>query len=262
MSGNGDKRDESALVAPPRRRKRSDAIAAHIRDLISLRGLKPGDRIPQDWLSEEEMQASRGTVREAMKALETQGLIKTRTGPGGGAFVTALSGEQAMGLLSNLFLFNQPSIADIYALRKLLEPELVAALAGRLDARQVAALQATIRLYEKEPADAEEEFRQRLSELDFHSVLAGFAENRLLGFVCVFLHTLLRDMAVCRAIYATPNPRLRETALSYQVRLLRLLRDGEAETARSVMREHMEEAERYMLERAAIRPTPPGGAGR
>lgn len=244
---------DDLVVVPAPRLKRSDRIAARIRDLISARGLKPGDRIPQDWLAEEELRASRGTVREAMKALETQGLIKSRTGPGGGAFVTALSGEQAMALLGNLFLFNQPSIADIYALRKLLEPELVAGLAGRLEDDAHERLQATIRLYESAPETAEEEFSQRIAELDFHSVLAGFSENRILGFVLVFLHRLLRDMTVCRAIYSTPNPGLRETALSYQVRLLRHLKAGDAEAARTLMREHMEEAERYMLERAEMK---------
>ena len=34
------------VVTPPKRRKRSDMIAARIRDLISQRGLSPGDRIP------------------------------------------------------------------------------------------------------------------------------------------------------------------------------------------------------------------------
>jgi DNA-binding FadR family transcriptional regulator len=245
--------DGGLVVVPPRRRKRSDVIAGHIRDLISRHGLKPGDRIPQDWLADEAMKASKGTVREAMKALETQGLIKTRTGPGGGAFVTALSGEQAMGLLSNLFLFNQPTIADIYALRKLLEPELVAGLAGRLDESAYRDLQSTIRLYENPPETAEEEFRQRIAELDFHSVLAGLSDNRILGFVLVFLHTLLRDMTAFRDIYATPNPELRETALSYQVRLIRHLKAGDARAAHDLMREHMIEAERYMLERAEVR---------
>ncbi|QDZ03246.1 FadR family transcriptional regulator [Nitratireductor mangrovi] len=248
--------EKPVVAMPAGRQKRSDLIAAHIRDLISLQGLKPGDRIPAEWLAREEMRASRGTVREAMKSLETQGLIKTRTGPGGGAFVTALSGEQAMGLLSNLFLFNPPGIAEIYALRKLLEPSLAASLAGRLDDKAYADLQATIRLYENEPTTAEEEFRQRIAELDFQSVLAGFADNQLLGFVCVFLHTLLRDMTVCRAIYAKPNPELRETALNYQVRLIRLLKAGDAEGARRLMQEHMEEAERYMLSRAEIRGKP------
>lgn len=241
------------VVAPVRQQKRSDRIAARIRDLIVARGLKPGDRIPQDWLAEQELKASKGTVREAMKALETQGLIKSRTGPGGGAFVTALSGEQAMGLLGNLFLFNQPTISDIYTLRKLLEPALVAGLAGRLDESAYEKLQATIRLYEHEPETAEEEFAQRVAELDFHSVLASLSDNLILGFVLVFLHRLLRDLAVCRAIYSTPNPGLRETALSYQVRLIRHLKSGDGEAARALMREHMEEAESYMLDRAEVR---------
>ncbi|HLW26484.1 MAG TPA: FCD domain-containing protein [Kiloniellales bacterium] len=250
-----------AIVARPRPRNRADAITAQIRDLISLHGLKPGDRLPPEWLSEEFLQASKGTVREAMKALQTQGLIRTRTGPGGGAFVTALSGEQAIDLLSNLFLFERPSIADIYALRKQLEPELAAGLAGRLDEAALEELRATIRLYEREPETVEEEFQQRLSELDFHSVLASFSENRLLAFVCVFLQRLLRDMAVCRAIYMTPNPALRETALNYQVQLIRVLKAGDAQRARELMRQHMEEAERYMLERAAIRQHEQGRAG-
>lgn len=242
-----------ALVTPPRRQKRSDIIAAHIRDLIALHDLSPGDRIPQIWLEAEEMKASRGTVREAMKALETQGLIKTRTGPGGGAFVTALSGDQAMGLLNNLFLFNPPSISDIYALRKLLEPELAAGLAGRLDEDDYDQLQATIRLYENEPRTAEEEFRQRIAELDFHSVLASLSDNQILGFTCVFLQTLLRDKTECRAIYGEPNPELRETALTYQVRLIRLLRAGDGDGARQLMRAHMDEAERYMLQKARLK---------
>lgn len=244
--------DTPLPIVPPRRQKRSDRIASRIRELILLNGLRPGDRIPQGWLVEEELNASKGTVREAMKALETQGLIETRTGPGGGAFVTALTGERAMALLGNLFVFNQPSISDIYALRKLLEPGLVAELAGRLKEADYAALQATIRLYEEPPRTGEEEFRQRIAELDFHSVLAGLSDNRILGFVLVFLHTLLRDMTVCREIYATPNPELRETALSYQVRLIRLIKAGDGEAARVLMRNHMDDAERYMLERASV----------
>lgn len=246
-------RTEQFVEPPARRKKRSDLLAEHIRDRIVAAGLKPGDRIPGEWMQEAEARASKGTMREAFKALETQGLITTRTGPGGGTFVTALSSDQAMRLLSNLFLFHQPTIAQIYALRKLIEPELAASLAGRLDAADYAELQATIRLYENEPETAEEEFRQRIAELDFNSVLASCAGNQLMGFICVFLHSLLRDMTVCRRIYAKPNPKLRETALNHQVRLLRALKRGDVEAARAIMHDHMLEAERYMLANADIR---------
>jgi DNA-binding FadR family transcriptional regulator len=232
-------------------------VADEVRDLIVSRDLKPGDRLPSDWLEHLESTVAKGTMREAMKALETDGLISRRTGPGGGAFVSALSGDQAIRLVGNLFLFQQPSIADIYLLRKLLEPELAAGLAGKLDESAYEALQATIHLYDHEPATAEEEFSQRLAELDFHSLLAAQSDNTILAFVCIFLHKLLHELAVCRAIYDKPNPQLREAGLRFQIPLLQLLRKGDADGARALMRDHMNEAEQYMLERAeTVRPKP------
>jgi GntR family transcriptional repressor for pyruvate dehydrogenase complex len=249
----GAARRQSLPTRGGKRRKRPDIIADHIRDLIVERGLGPGDRLPQEWLLQDTLKASRGTLREAMKILEVQGLITSRTGPGGGAFISVVGHEQAIQLLDNLFLFEPTSIADIYAIRKLLEPELAAGVAGRLPDHAFEALQATIRLYEDEPQTAEEEYEQRLAELDFHTELAGLSENRLLGFICIFVVSLLREKTECRAIYSQPNPALRESGLHYQVRLLRAIKAGDADRARTIMREHMVEAEKYMLERAAMR---------
>lgn len=253
-----------AAGLPPlarRRRKRPDIIAELIRERIVKAGLRPGDRVPGQWLNEDGLKASRGTLREAMKVLEAQGLVTSKTGPGGGVFVTAVAVADAIGLLDNLFLFQPPSIADIYTLRKLIEPELAASLAGRLSNEAFETLRSTIRLYEAEPGTAEEEYRQRLAELDFHAELARHADNRLLGFTATFLLSLLRDTTECRSIYGEPNPALRESGLHYQVRLLRAIKLGDGAAARQIMAEHMAEAERYMLWRASTR-TLPRSAGR
>ncbi|WP_336064967.1 FadR/GntR family transcriptional regulator [Nitratireductor rhodophyticola] len=243
----------SQLSTVLKRRKRPDIIADRIREMIVAHGLRPGDRIPHEWLLPETQEASRGTLREAQKILEFQGLIASKTGPGGGVFVSTVGADQAIRLLDNLFLFQPPSIAEIYAIRKVLEPQLAASVAGRLSPEAFTELQAKIRLYEAEPQTAEEEYRQRLAELDFHVELARHAENTLLGFNCIFLVSLLRDMTVCRAIYKEPNPTLRETGLHYQISLMRAIKAGDGERAARVMRDHMEAAERYMLERAEIR---------
>lgn len=249
-------RDETALVVvPQKKRKRSDVLAARIRDLISLHRLSPGDRIPQAWLAEEEMKASKGTLREAMKALETQGLIKTRTGPGGGVFVAALSGEQAMDLLNNLFLFNQPGIADIFALRRLVEPELVADLAGNVGQEHLETLQATVRLYEDEPKTADEALQHRLADLQFHFALANLGRNRLMGFVCIFLLRLLRDLAERRATDWSPDPTFHDRTLSFQLRLIRFLKSGDADGARALALGRLSETERHMADQAVTRHT-------
>lgn len=228
-------------------------VADQIRERIVVNGLSPGDRLPHDWIEAEKWHVSRGTMREALKILESQGLIISKTGPKGGAFVSSVEPEQAILLLDNLFLYRQPTIADIYAIRKELEPQMAASLAGNLSPENFALLQAKIRLYEDEPATAVEEYRQRMAELDFHEELARMCPNRLLGFLCRFLVSLLRDTAVCRDIYGQPNPAMRETGLHYQVALLRAIKAGNAERAHVIMREHMIAAETYMLERAEIR---------
>ncbi len=231
---------------PLARRRRRETIAEQIKEMVAERGLKPGERLPAERDLMAMFAASKGSVREALSALAAQGLVRTRSGPGGGVFLAAIEPARAMAHLADAFVFDPPSVADIYALRIALEPEMAASLAGRLGATDFARLERTMRLYDAPPATAAEEYAQRLSELYFHSVLAELCPNRLLGFVCGFLQTMLREMAVCRRIYDAPNPALRDTALHYQIRLLRALKAGDGAAARSVMDEHMRAAAAYM----------------
>jgi GntR family transcriptional regulator, transcriptional repressor for pyruvate dehydrogenase complex len=236
----------------PRAKKRPLRIAEEMKDWIVVRGLQPGDRLPGEREMIDRFQASKGTIREALRVLETQGLVRSRTGPGGGTFVEALSETKAMELLGNYFFFKNPTIGDIYALRRILEPELAAGIAGRLTEADFKRLEQTMQIYVEPPQDLEEERRQRLAELDFHSILVDYCNNSVLAFMCRFLQSLLRDLTVCRRIYEEPNPDLRESGLSYQVRLLRALRREDAGAAREIMFKHMCTAQRYMEEREAV----------
>jgi DNA-binding FadR family transcriptional regulator len=152
-----------------------------------------------------------------------------------------------MALLSNYFTFRTPSVLDIYAVRCELEPELAASIAGRLSAEDFTRLERTMRIYDAPPATAEEEYQQRMAELDFHSVLAELCPNPVLGFFCGFLQKLLRELAVCRQIYDIPHPELRDTALHYQIQLMRALKAGDEKAARQIMNEHMTAARDYMV---------------
>jgi DNA-binding FadR family transcriptional regulator len=215
--------------------------------MIVERGLRPGERLPAERELMEIFGASKGSVREALSALRSQGLIRTRTGPGGGVFLAEIGAQRAMALLSNYFIFRTPSILDIYAVRCELEPELAASVAGQLSYENFVRLEQTMRIYDAPPKTAEEEYRQRMAELDFHSVLAELCPNPVLGFFCGYLQKLLREMAVCRQIYDIPHPELRDTALHYQIQLMRALKAGDGDAARQIMEEHMIAARDYMV---------------
>lgn len=228
------------------RRGRPRAIAETIKDWIAERGLEPGDRLPQERELIDMFGVSKGTMREALKVLETQGLVRTRTGPGGGAFIGPVQERDALELLGNYFFFRSPTIGDIYELRILLEPEAAASVAGRLAEADYEKLLRTMKVYDHPPATVEEERQQRAAELAFHELLVGYSPNPLVGFTCRFLIGLLKNLTVCRRIYDRPNPELRERGRSYQLRLIEALRAGDAEAARTIMRDHIREARDLM----------------
>jgi DNA-binding FadR family transcriptional regulator len=189
---------------------------------------------------------AKGTIREAMRILEAQGLVETRTGPGGGSFVGEVSTERARALLANYFYFRDLTIGDIYQLRCALEPELAADLAGRLGPEDLAELEAIVAAYDHPAADLAEERAQHLASLRFHARLAEHARNELLGFLIGFMAQVLSDLTVSRELYAPVNPELQRRGHAYQVELLAALRGGDREAARRIMRAHMETARSLM----------------
>jgi DNA-binding FadR family transcriptional regulator len=66
----------------------SEAIVGQIRELILAGRLRPGDRLPSERELGEHLAASRVTVREALRVLETAGLVYVRVGARGGTYIT------------------------------------------------------------------------------------------------------------------------------------------------------------------------------
>jgi DNA-binding FadR family transcriptional regulator len=245
-------RPDAADKTRKRDRKRPEAISEAIKDYIAQKRLRPGSRLPQEAELISLLGASKGTVREALKSLETQGLIATRTGPGGGAFIDSVPEQRAVELLGNYFFFKDLSIRDIYELRILLEPEMVAACIGRMDEADFVRLEEKMTWYARQPATIEEAHRQRIKELEFHLVLVEICPNPLLAFVCRFMIDLLMNLTVCKKIYDQPNTELREVGRSYQLRLIEALQNGDGETVRAVTYQHMCAAQRLMEEQEAV----------
>ena len=228
------------------KKSRPVKVSEEIKTWVVDRDLKQGDRLP----NEAEMIAifgvSKGTVREALRILEAEGLISTRTGPGGGSFVNKVTVEHAKSLLANYFYFEQLSLSDFYQLRKILEPELAANLAGKLTEEQLNELDALTASLPEPATSAQEEKEQHIASLRFHQCLAEFAENRLLGFVIAFMARSLTDLTVYRRLYDPPNYELAMKGREHQQRLVRALRQGDADAAREIMASHMSVAEELM----------------
>ena len=96
----------------PKRVKRSDQIVSAIKRWVAVNEKQPGDRLPNERDLMEQFDCSKGTVREALKSLEVQGLISVKTGPNGGAVLESVPYERASELLRNFLHFERPSGPD------------------------------------------------------------------------------------------------------------------------------------------------------
>lgn len=228
------------------RQSRPVRVAEAIKDWVVERGLQAGDRLPSEPEMIERFGMAKGTIREAMRILEAQGLIRTRTGPGGGSFVHEVSKERARALLGNYFYFKKLTIAEIYQLRRILEPELVASLAGKLPEAVLEELEANIASYSEPAGTLDEEREQHIASLRFHALLAEQAENELLGFLIDFMVSMLSDLTVYRKLYSPPNIELWERGRDHQQRLVQALREGDGQSARTIMQSHMQIAQKLM----------------
>ena len=243
--------DGSSEFATRPKQSRPVRVADQIKQWVVDRDLKQGDKLPNEAEMIKLFSVSKGTVREAMRLLEAQGLIVTRTGPGGGSFIDKVSADRARSLLANYFYFQNLSIADIYQMRKTLEPELAASLAGKLTENQLDELQFLAERHPEPASSPEEEMQQHISSLAFHVRLSEFAGNRLLGFVIGFMASILTDLTVYRRLYDPPSAKLWQRGREHQLDLVRSLRDGDPDLARSIMTSHMNGAEKIMIAQEA-----------
>ena len=233
------------------RRSRPVLVADAIKEWVVKRDLSSGDKLPNESAMIDQFGVSKGTVREALRILEAQGLIVTKTGPGGGSIVGEVSVERTRALLANYFYFQDLSIADIYQMRKSLEPELAASLAGKLTSEQILELRNLADQYPQPAKSAEEEKEQHIASLAFHSKLSDYGKNKLLGFIIGFMSQILTELTLYKQLYEPPNYELWRKGREHQLQLIEALVSGNSNKAREIMASHMQVAETLMKQQEA-----------
>ncbi|PSW21753.1 FadR family transcriptional regulator [Photobacterium sanctipauli] len=231
--------------------RRTQQLAESIKAWIVQQALQPGDRLPSEQQVMEIFDASKSTVRESMRILEAQGILITKTGPKGGAFVTEMSEGKAQALLSNYLFFKKFSISDLYQIRLTLEPEIAASLAGTLNDDQVAQLHNQIDKYMLPPEDVYQEREHHIASIEFHSLLASYSGNELLKFVVRFTAQMLTELTIYKKLYEPGNHKLWHTGVQSQRALVDALQKGDAVKAKQVMEQHMLTAHQLMKQQEA-----------
>lgn len=175
-------RGASRGAVPIRRvRKAYEQVADQLRELIVSGRLGPAQRLPSEADLAAEFGVSRPTVREALRLLSADSLIRTEKGASGGNFVTLPTVDHVRESLStNIGLLSQSehvSLGEFLEARELLEVPAARLAARRRSASDLETLRAAI---PPQPLDLSSE-RQFIYNKEFHSAIVVSSGNTLLS---------------------------------------------------------------------------------
>lgn len=213
--------------------KASDILAGQLRERILNGELAEGAALPAERELVKQTRMSRATVREALRILEVQNLVRVKPGRAGGAFVERPTTKSMVNSVTMLIRGQHIKLADLMETREALEPfcaELAAR--NRTDEDLVELDRANEAI-----ADPEADLAQFLqANLDWHVGVAMASHNELLmGFM----------IALSQAIYAgTENPAFIDsgvravTSKAHQA-ITTAIRERDGEAAGRRMRRHV-----------------------
>lgn len=152
----------------------SEKIAARFRKAIARGVLGRGERLPAERELARQFETSRVSVREAYRSLEAEGLIVTRRGAEGGAFVGQADYEPVARSLAFMLRLGRTSHEELTEARLLIEPMVARLAARRATAADLDSLQELVRRHSAAIRGKQD---PRRFDLQFHRLLAEAAKN-------------------------------------------------------------------------------------
>jgi GntR family transcriptional repressor for pyruvate dehydrogenase complex len=233
-----DGRDERAGLTPIRRARLYESIAEQLRGLIADGRFKPGDQLPPERILAETFQVSRASVREALRALELQGLIEGRQG--GGTFVRRVSAEELSRQMTSALMAGNREVADLFELREMIEPAIARKAAERVTPEQIEALD---RILEQQRTKVARGEPYPDEDAAFHYTVAVAADNAALLRLVNVIMELLHES---RATYLQSGARPQRSLEGHRA-LVDALRARDPDRAESIMRDHIATVARGVL---------------
>jgi GntR family transcriptional repressor for pyruvate dehydrogenase complex len=226
----------SDAMAVRRVRKAYEQVADQLRDLIVSGELVRGERLPNETVLAREFGVSRATVREALRLLTAQSLIRTAKGAGGGTYVTLPSVDHVSQFLNSAL--NLLAAADHVTLEELLE----AREALELPAARLAALrrsdEAVEQLRTAIPPDPAKlaPTEQFVYNVDFHTSVIAASGNAFLMMAAQPLFQILQTSLARSSLGAQFH---RGTNEQHRA-IVAAIQAGDARRAEREMRSHLE----------------------
>jgi DNA-binding FadR family transcriptional regulator len=229
----------------------AEIVAAELRGRIIDGELADGDLLPRQELLVDQYRVSLVSLREAMRILETEGLVSVRRGNKGGAVVHAPTKDGAAYMLGLVLQSEFVQLPDLATALRELEPGCAALAANRADrietvVTELRSLNAKLtENLENGPAFTE-------IGRQFHDAIVRGCGNSTMITVIGTLESLWtrHELSWAERRHASgdyPSLSRRRAVLSSHTQITELIEQGNGDRARRVAARHIEDAQTYVL---------------
>lgn len=219
-----------------KRTRISEQVASRLESLIRQGVWKPGDLLPSERELAQQFGVSRTAIRDALRSLEILGWIAIRQGEG-----TRVRGSwSGLERFVSHALERSDLIQDLVEFRELMEPQLAALAAKRINAEQLQRLQGIIEEQKKKVNDP---LAFLEADLRFHECISEAAGNHLSMEIIKVLYAGLQEVRL-RSLSRTFNP---EKSLAGHIAILEAIRLRDPQGAFAAMKAHLKDVEEAAL---------------
>ena len=221
-----------------------ERVVERVLQSIEENEFRPGDRLPTERELARHFGIARTSVREALKRLESMGVVTMK--PGAGTFVTSLTIDKVFAKsrsLARLAEVQHQELIDILACRRHIEGETAAEAARRITDAQVAELRT---LVERQSRLTKAPLEFIDCDLRFHVLIAEATGNSVYPLIVRMLRDLYLKSELAPKYASTPG--LAESSLGHHRRILEAIEARSPEDARSAMVDHLRHNEAVFIE--------------
>jgi GntR family transcriptional repressor for pyruvate dehydrogenase complex len=222
------------MFSPIKNTKVYEQVIDQIKDMIVSGNLKRGDKLPSERELVEQLQVSRTSIREALRALQIIGLVECKQGEGN--FIKESFENSLFEPLSIMFMLQESSPEEILELRKVIEIETTALAAKRIDSGELEHMKSLIMQFKNNKDDS----NGVKIDKEFHYLIAQATKNLLilniLNAVSSLIDSFIKDAR--KKILAVENNR--ELLLQQHEDIYNALQEHNPKDAAMYMRKHLE----------------------
>jgi GntR family transcriptional repressor for pyruvate dehydrogenase complex len=226
-----DRSSPEGAESPARGDKRAERLARHVMDDVAAERLGPGDRLDGEARMMSRYGVGRPTVREALRLLESQGLVAIKPGRGGGPVLLSRDGGRHLAQVSMLRLqYLGATYDELLVVRSTVEALTARLAAERGEDADTTALRAAVEEMAQVDLDDDAEYRHLLGRVP--AALGAICGNR----VVALLAGAIREIHETGISPALIPPRAREESRTLLAALGRSVWRGHPQRAEALAR--------------------------